>query len=232
MGEFFSLDRAVKAFPKILASLNVTFEIVIIATLVGLLLGVCIALIRMFRVPVLSQIAAVYISFMRGTPLIVQLYVVYYGLPILLYNLVGININGWDKLFFIITAYALNEAAFMGEIIRGAIIAVPELQTEAGYSTGMTYGQTFLHVILPQAVRVAIPSFGVDLVSLFQSTSLAFLLGAVDVIGRARTIGSNSGHYLDVYVDAAVIFITFSVLLELLFHFIQKRGDRIYHGQH
>jgi L-cystine transport system permease protein len=134
-------------------------------------------------------------------------------------------------LFFVIAAYSLNEAAFLGEIIRGSILAVPKLQTEAGYSTGMNYAQTFLHIIFPQAIRVAIPSFGVDLVGLFQSTSLAFLLGAVDVIGRARIIGSNTGHSLDVYVDAAIIFIVISVLMELIFHLIQKKGDKIYDGR-
>jgi L-cystine transport system permease protein len=218
----------ITAFPKLLASLSVTFEIVAIAILVGLFLGIFIAIIRMFRIPVLNQVMTVYISFMRGTPLIIQLYLVYYGLPMLVYNLFGVDINGWNKLFFIITAYALNEAAFLGEIIRGAILAVPELQTEAGYSTGMTYFQTFIHVVFPQAIRIAIPSFSTDLIGLFQGTSLAFLLGAVDVIGKARIVGNNSGHVLDTYVDAAIIFIVISVLLEFIFHKIQKRGDVVY----
>lgn len=231
MNEFFSLSRMIKAFPKILSSLNVTFEIVAIAILIGLFFGIIIAMIRIFHIPVLDQIIAIFISFMRGTPIIIQLYIVYYGLPILIYNLFGTDINAWDKLIFVITAYALNEAAFLSEIVRGAILAVPKNQTEAGYSAGMTYFQTFIHIVLPQAVRVAIPSFSVDLVGLFQSTSLAFLLGIVDVIGKARQIGANSGHLIDVYVDAAIIFIVISVMIELIFNQIQKKGDKIYYGK-
>ncbi|MDR1135856.1 MAG: amino acid ABC transporter permease [Clostridiales Family XIII bacterium] len=228
MGEFFSLERTIDAFPKLLQSLNVTFEIVIVATCLGLIFGFGLAMIRLFRLPVLYQIASVYISFMRGTPIIIQLYVVYYGLPMLSMNLFGLNINSWDKLFFIITAFVLNEIAFIGEIIRGAILAVPVSQTEAGYSVGLTGLQTFVHIILPQAVRAGLPNFTVDLVSLFQGTSLAFLLGAVDIIGRARMIGTNTAHIFDPYVAAAVIFIIISVLLEFAFGKIQKKGDVVY----
>jgi L-cystine transport system permease protein len=228
MGDFFSLERAIEAFPKVLKALPVTLEIVVISILAGLLLGIILCLIRLTHIPVLTQIASVYISFMRGTPIIVQLYLVYYGLPILAGNLFGVNIGGWNKLIFIIAAFALNEAAFLCEIIRGSILAVPKQQTEAGYTVGMTYFQTFVHVIIPQAIRVATPSFGLDLISLFQGTSLAFLLGAVDVIGRARTIGANSGHLLDVYADVAIIFVSISILLEFVFNKAQKKGDAIY----
>jgi len=228
VSDFFSFKRAADAFPKVLAALPVTLEIVTVSTLAGLFLGIILCLIRLWKVPVLSQISSVYISFMRGTPLIIQLYIVYYGLPILVENLFGVNIGGWNRMFFIIAAFSLNEAAFLGEIVRGAILAVPKQQLEAGYTVGMTYFQTFTHVIVPQAVRIAIPSFGVNLVGLFQGSSLAFLLGAMDVIGKARVIGANTGRRLDAYIDAAVIFVTISILLEFVFHQVQKKGDAIY----
>lgn len=230
MDQFFSLDRALKAFPKILSSLGITFEIVIIGITAGLILGTVLATIRLFKVPVLHQLTSVYISFMRGTPIIIQLYIVYYGLPMLASNLFGVDVFFWNKqqLALVIITFALNEAAFLSEIIRGSILTVPKLQTEAGYTVGLTYWQTFIHIIVPQAIRSAIPAFGVDLVGLFQGTSLAFLLGVVDVIGRARIIGGNTAHYLDVYVDAAIIFIAISALIEFVFHRIQKRGDTVY----
>lgn len=228
MSEFISLSRMEKAFPKILSSISVTLEIVVVAILLGLFLGMMIALVKIFKIPILNQVLSVYISFMRGTPIIIQLYVVYYGLPIMVSNLFHIDINGWNKMFFVITAYTLNEAAFLSEIIRGAIQAIPKEQFEAGYSIGMTYAQTFVHVILPQTIRVAIPSFGVDLVSLFQSTSLAYLLGVLDMIGRAKVVGVNSGHVLDGYIDAAIIFVFISILIEYIFQKIQKKGDIIY----
>lgn len=228
MGQFFSLERMLDAFPKLLLSLNVTLEIVAIATVLGLLFGVGIAMIRLFRLPALYQISSVYISFMRATPIIIQLYVVYYGLPMLSMSLFGLNINNWNKLFFVVTTFVLNEAAFLGEIIRGSVLAVPKAQVEAGYSIGLNYFQTLRHIILPQAVRAGLPNFTVDIVALFQGTSLAFLVGAVDIIGKARMIGSNTAHLFDPYVDAALIFIVISVLMEFVFGKIQRRGDVIY----
>jgi His/Glu/Gln/Arg/opine family amino acid ABC transporter permease subunit len=124
MSSFFSWDLVWEFFPKILSALPVTLLIVGIATLVGLVLGSFIAFIRVEKIPILNQLAAVFVSFIRGTPILVQLYIVYYGVPSLL-QAIQIDVSSWDKIIFIYITYGLNTAAFQSETIRAAILSVP-----------------------------------------------------------------------------------------------------------
>lgn len=196
--------------------------IVGIATLVGLVLGSLIAFMRVEKIPIVSQLAAVFVSFIRGTPILVQLYVVYYGVPSLL-QAIQIDVSSWDKIIFIYITYGLNTAAFQSETIRAAILSVPVTQKEASIACGLTKSQMYLRVILPQVVRVALPAFGTTTVALLQDTSLAFTIGIVDVVGKARAIGAVTFHTLEGYVGAAVLFITLSVILERVFALLEKR---------
>ena len=222
MSSFFSWDLVWEYFPKILSALPVTLMIVAIATLVGLVLGSLIAFMRVEKISIFSQLAAVFVSFIRGTPILVQLYVVYYGVPSLL-QAIQIDVSSWDKIIFIYITYGLNTAAFQSETIRAAILSVPVTQKEASIACGLTKSQMYLRVILPQVVRVALPSFGTTTVALLQDTSLAFTIGIVDVVGKARAIGAVTFHTLEGYVGAAVLFITLSVILERVFALLEKR---------
>ena len=222
MSSFFSWDLVWKFFPKILSALPVTLLIVGIATLVGLVLGSFIAFIRVEKIPILNQLAAVFVSFIRGTPILVQLYIVYYGVPSLL-QAIQIDVSSWDKIIFIYITYGLNTAAFQSETIRAAILSVPITQKEASIACGLTKSQMYLRVILPQVVVVALPSFGTTTVALLQDTSLAFTIGIVDVVGKARAIGAVTYHTLEGYVGAAILFITLSVILERVFDVLEKR---------
>ena len=222
MSSFFSWDLVWEFFPKILSALPVTLLIVGIATLVGLVLGSFIALIRVEKIPILNQIAAIFVSFIRGTPILVQLYIVYYGVPSLL-QAIQIDVSSWDKIIFIYITYGLNTAAFQSETIRAAILSVPTTQKEASIACGLTKSQMYLRVILPQVVVVALPSFGTTTVALLQDTSLAFTIGIVDVVGKARAIGAVTYHTLEGYVGAAILFITLSVILERVFDVLEKR---------
>ncbi len=228
MSDFFSFGRATEYFPKILLRFHITLSIVVIATLTGLLFGVVLAFIRIKKVAVLNQFTLVYISFVRGTPIIVQMFLVYYGLPVFTEVLFKIDINRWDKLIFIIITYGLNEAAFMAEIIRASILSVPAGQTEAGYSVGLTGRQTFLRIVMPQALRTAIPVLGTNLIALFQNTSLAYLLGIIDILGKVNAIGADTFHYLEGYVCTSVIFVVTSIILERAFKSINKRLNYIF----
>ncbi|MFP3153814.1 amino acid ABC transporter permease [Lachnospiraceae bacterium ZAX-1] len=221
--DLFSWQRFFKNIPQLLKYFPITFEIVVIATIFGITLGVLIALTRIHKIPVLDQIFAVYISFMRGTPMLVQMLLVYYGLPMLLNLLFHLDVNGWSKITFVCVTFSLNQGAFLSEIFRSSILAISVGQTEAGYSVGLTGWQTFYRIVLPQAARIAIPSFGVDLVGVFQNTSLAFLIGAMDIMGRAKTIGGSSGHYIESYVFVAIVFVTVSLLIKLFFTILDHK---------
>lgn len=222
MSDFFSFSRVVEYFPKILSRIHITLIIVLSATIIGLFLGVALAFLRIYRIIVLNQLVQIFISFVRDTPIIVQMFLVYYGLPVFVEFAFKIDINRWDKLIFIIITYGLNEAGFMAEIIRASILAIPAGQTEAGYSVGLSGRQTFLRIVAPQALRVAIPPLGTNFVGLFQGTSLAYLLGIIDILGKVNVIGANTYHYLEGYTCAAVIFVVISIILEKAFKLLDK----------
>jgi L-cystine transport system permease protein len=160
---------------------------------------------------------------MRGTPMLVQMLVIYYGLPIIMQNIFQVNINRWDKIIFVYITFALNQAAFLSEIFRGSILSISVGQSEAAYSVGLTRLQTFIRIVLPQAARIAIPSFGSDFVGLFQGTSLAFLIGVVDIMGRAKTIGNATKHVLEAYVFIAIIYIVISLITKYFFYRFDKK---------
>ena len=224
MNQLFNIELAEKYFPKILSALPTTLMIVFVATIIGLVLGALIAMIRIEKVPVLSQLSAVFVSFIRGTPILVQLFIVFYGLPEML-KMIGLDIRYLDKMYYLYVTYGLNTAAFQSETIRAAILSVPQNQLEASLASGLTKQQAYLKVILPQAIKVAVPSFGTATISLLQDTSLAFTIGVLDVIGRAQALGAVTMHIFEGYVDAAIIFVLCSIVLELLFKWIEKKTN-------
>lgn len=223
MGDFFSLERLIENIPILLRYLPVTFEIVLIATTAGVVLAILLAAARIYQIPVAKWISRVFVSFILGTPILVQMFIIYYGLPLVLWNGFGIDINGWDKLIFVLITYALNQSAFLAEIFRSAILSVPVGQTEAGYSVGLTGVQTFMRIVLPQAFRVAIPSFSVNLVGLFQDTSLAFMIGIIDIMGKAKLLQTSTQHVLECYIIIAVVFVCISVAIRLVFRALDQK---------
>ncbi|MBN7772231.1 amino acid ABC transporter permease [Clostridium aminobutyricum] len=213
MGDYFDFKLIFDYLPELLSRLHITLILLITATIIGMSLGAVIALLRLYKIPVLNQISVVFISFMRGTPILVQMFIVYYGLPRVLL-LIGLDINRWDKFIFVILTYGFNMAAFVAEIIRGAIISVPIGQTEAAYSAGLTRLQAFRRIVAPQALLSALPSLSVNVVYLLQDTSIAFSLGIIDVMGQAKVIGARTYHTLESYTGAAVIFLVLCIILE------------------
>lgn len=225
MVDYFSWERMGSAAIQILPCLWVTVKVVFIADLAGIILGLFISEVRMKRAPVLYQIATVFISFMRGTPLIVQLMLSYYFIPRLL-GIFGINAVRWPKLVFAYIAYGLNQTAFVGEMFRSSIEAIPPGQIEAAISLGFKGLQTYRHVIIPQMIRIVLPAFGNDFVGLFQGTSLVYLLGIMDVMGRAKAVGTFSGHYLEPYLIALIIYVIISLVLNFGFSRLEKHLEK------
>lgn len=223
MSEYFSFERVIEYFPKLITSFPTTLIIVVAALAVGIVLGIILAFIRIHKIPVLYQLSCVYVSFIRGTPQIIQLFLVYYGMPLLFMNLFGIDLNRVDALLFVIVAYGLNESAFLSEIFRGGLSAIPSGQYEAGYACGLTKIQTFRRVVIPQAARIVLPSVEVGIVLLFQNTSMAASIGVRDLMGRASLMGAFTKHYTENYFCTAVVFIVVSILLELVFNLLNKK---------
>jgi L-cystine transport system permease protein len=192
----------------------------IIATIIGL----TIALIKVYRIPVLRHFAGFYVSFIRGTPLLVQLYLVYYGVPRFfdyLYQAYGwfgqINFNMIPPIAFAIGAFAVNLGAYLSESIRSAIETVDRGQFEAGYSIGLSRGQLMRKVVLPQALLAVLPNYGNTLISTVKDTSLIFMISVVDIMGQSQIIGARTLKFFEVYIAVSIIYwITCLVLAKLL----------------
>ena len=220
----FSWQRVFEYFPQILEKFPVTLEIVLISFTAGIILGTALAMIRIKKIPVLSQIATVYISYVRCTPVICQMFVIYFGIPALV-SAFGGNTAGIDNIVYVLIAYGINMGGFMGETIRAAILAVPSAQSEAGWTVGLTNTQTMVRIIAPQALRVALPMLGNTFISLFQATALAYMVGVLDMVGKARSLGSMSGHTLEGYLCCAAVFAIISLVLERVFALINRKLD-------
>ncbi len=181
-----------------------------VSMVLGLILGFSVAVVRVTKVPVVSQIAAVYVSAFRGTPLLVQIFVLYYGLPS-----VGIE---FTPVTAGILALTLNVAAYLSESMRGAILGIDKGQWEAGLSVGLTRGQTLWNIITPQALRLAVPSLSNSLISLIKDTSLISVITVTELMLATKEVIAETFQPLPLYLAAAGIY----WLLSALFERVQK----------
>ena len=226
--KLFDFELVFSQIPTILSALPVTLELTLIATLIGYLLGLGLALIKLKRVPVLRQLAAVYISVIRGTPILVQLYITYYGIPLILkwHNMnygTNYNINAIPAILFAVVALGLNQSAFDAEVIRASLKSVDKGQIEAAKSMGMSSFQILGRVTIPQAIVVALPSLGNSLISLIKGTSLAFTVAVVDLTAQGRILAGRNFRYFEVYVSLAIIYWVITFVLENVFRLLEKR---------
>ncbi|ATW28015.1 amino acid ABC transporter permease [Candidatus Formimonas warabiya] len=211
MGTIFDWGYIWKSLPEILVYLPVTLEIALSSMFFGLILGLITALVKIYRIPVLKQFAALYISFIRGTPLLVQIYLAYYGIPkVLEYMEIAyhwhLSVNNVAPIVFVVFACAVNLGAYLSETIRASIESVDRGQVEAAYSIGMTTLQTMKRIILPQALVVALPNFGNIFLSIIKDTSLAFIVSVVEIMGQAKIIGSRGLRFFEVYIAVSLIY--------------------------
>lgn len=220
----FSWSRVIEYFPKIIVKFPVTLQIVIISFVTGIILGCGLAFIRLKKIPVLNQICAVFISYIRCTPIITQMFVVYFGTPALL-KAMGISTSNLPNVVYVLIAYGLNQSCFMAETIRSSILAVPFGQTEAGRSIGLSEAQTMMHIVAPQALRVAMPMLGTTFIMLFKATALAYMVGVMDMIGKVQSFGNLYGHTLEGYICCAIVFAIISLVLEQVFKMIDNHLD-------
>lgn len=198
------------AWPFLLQGAMYTVLFAAVSMVLGLILGFSVAVVRVTKVPVVSQIAAVYVSAFRGTPLLVQIFVLYYVLPS-----VGIE---FTPVTAGILALTLNVAAYLSESMRGAILGIDKGQWEAGLSVGLTWGQTLWNIITPQALRLAVPSLSNSLISLIKDTSLISVITVTELMLATKEVIAETFQPLPLYLAAAGIY----WLLSALFERVQK----------
>jgi cystine transport system permease protein len=202
------------AWAVLLKGAGYTLLFAVASMLLGLAQGALIALVRVLEVPVLQQAARLYVSAFRGTPLLVQVFILYYGLPS-----VGIELS---PVVAGILALTLNIAAYLSESLRGAVLGVGRSQWLAGESLGLTRRQTLRHVVGPQALRFAIPSLSNSLISLIKDTSLVSVIAVTELMLATRELIATTFQPFPLYMAAAGIY----WLLSLVFERVQKMLER------
>ncbi|MDP4084014.1 MAG: amino acid ABC transporter permease [Bacillota bacterium] len=204
--------------PLLKGAIFYSIPLTIITFICGLFLAILTALARISHVKALQVIARIYISAVRGTPLLVQLFIIFYGLP----N-IGVTIDPYTSA---IIGFSLNVGAYASEIIRAAILSIPKGQWEAGYSVGMSYSQVMRRIILPQAAKVSIPPLSNTFISLVKDTSLASLVLVTEMFRRAQEIASTNYEFLLVYSEAALLYWVICFFLSIIQQALEKRLDR------
>ena len=210
-----TLDVLIEAFPKILLpGLTVTIPLTVLAFSFAMIISVVVALVQFAQVPVLRQLARFYIWIIRGTPLLVQLFIVFYGLP----N-VGVVIDAFPTA---VIAFSINEGAYCAETMRAALESVPKGQIEAGYCVGMSWLQIMRRIVLPQALRTAFPPLSNSLIGMVKDTSLAANITVAEMFMATQRVASYTYQFLPVYCELAVIYLIFCTVLT----WVQKKGEK------
>ena len=204
--------------PIALAGLTATVPLALASFALGLLIAVGVALMRISVNPIVSGIARFYISVIRGTPLLVQLFIVFYGLP-----QIGLKIPSYPAA---IIALSLNVGGYAAEIIRSSILSVPRGQFEAATTIGMPYAQSMRRIILPQATRIAVPPLSNTLLSLIKDTSLAAVVLVPELLHAAQNAASSSGQFLPLYLFAALYYWVVCWLVSLGQNRLEGRLER------
>ncbi len=228
MEKVFDVKYMINAVPQIITGIPVSLVIAFVAFVFGIVLGLLGALAKLYKVPVLRQITILYVSFVRGTPLVAQIFLIYYGIPVLLRVLqeqsgIAIDISGIPAIVFIFIAFALNAGAYLTETIRAAILSVDKGQLEAAYSVGMSSVQAMVRIILPQALKAGLPNISNFFIGLLKDTSLAFVAAVPDIMGQAKIVAGRTSRFFEAYIVAAVFFWMICIVFELLIHLLEKR---------
>ena len=217
----------IRTFWLCVKAIPVTLEITIVSLLLAFIPALLIALCRIYHIKVLEQIGQVFVSFIRGTPMVLQILIVYSIMPSLLNSFVklaGLSVNVFDlnPIIYAFVVFGINSAATLSEAFRSAITAVPHGQIEAALCAGLTPFQTFRRIVFPQAAVSALPNLCSITVILIKNTSLAFMMTVREITGVAKIEAAYGYNYVESYIDIFVIYIFVCLAVELIFRKIEK----------
>ncbi|MFE4710711.1 amino acid ABC transporter permease [Paenibacillus sp. NPDC056722] len=216
------------AFVELLGAVPTTLYITVVSVLVGFIIGTAVALIRIYKVPVLYPIAVAYVTFIRGTPMLTHLLLIYFGLPVLIDGLSAYF--GWSfrsvnmpMIGFAYISFSITAGAYMSEVVRSGLLAVDRGQIEAAHSVGMTTPQALRRIVFPQALAASLPNLSNSVIGMLHGSTLAFTVSVVDINAKAEIVASTNWKFFEAYVAAALIFWGLTVLIERLTAVIEKR---------
>jgi len=218
--ELFNLDVVAQYGPALLRGLSVTVFLTTVVILAALVLAIPVALVRMSPNVVLRGFGSFYVEVIRGTPLLLQLVYIYYVLPSL-----GVNL---DPMLAAIVGLTLNYTAYMSEVYRGGILAVPKSQWEAAATVGMTKARAFHRIVLPQALRIVTPALGNYFISLFKDTALASVVTVQELTFTGQIISARSYQYFTIYTVTGILYLAVGYPAALFVRWLERRTSRAY----
>jgi len=204
-----------ESLPNLLEGLNITLLLTFISISIGLVIGITLALGRVYGNKIISSFCIGYIEIIRGTPLLVQLFLIYFGLPS-----IGINMT---PLSAALLGLSLNSGAYQAEYLRGSVQSIPSGQMVAARTLGMTKLKSIQNIILPQALRISIPAWSNELIYLLKYTSIAYLITVEELTAEGFFIAAKSYKYIEMFVIIAIIYLVLTVVLTAIIDIIEKR---------
>ena len=218
----------IRTFWLCVKAVPVTLEITIVSLLLAIIPALFIALARIYHVKVIEQLCSIFVSFIRGTPIVLQILIVYSIMPSLLNSFVksagwAFNVFEMNPVIYAFVVFGINSSASLSEVFRSAISSVNRGQLEAALSIGETHSQAFRRVVLPQAAVSALPNLCSTTVILLKNTSLAFMMTVREITGIAKIEAAYGYNYIESYIDIFIIYIAVCLLVELIFRKIERR---------
>ena len=231
----FDIKFLFKTFFLIWKAVPTTLLITVVSLAIGGIIGLFIALARVNKVKVLSQIGRAYVSIIRGTPVVLQILVIYSVVPSLLNVILKasgstMNIFDLNPIIYAFIVFSLNMAGTLSEVFRSALLTVNKGQLEAGLTTGLTLSQTYKRIIIPQTLTAAIPNLCNATVGLIKNTSLAFMMTVRDITAVAKIEASYGYNYVEAYLDILVIYVIICSLVQFLFKKWERRSSTYKEG--
>jgi His/Glu/Gln/Arg/opine family amino acid ABC transporter permease subunit len=214
-----SLEVIIEALPNLLLGALVTLRLTAFSVLLGMILGTLIGIARLSPNRIIRLLSRAYIDFFRGTPLLVQIFMIYFGIPALA-NGLGVQFS-FSQLAAAVTALTLNSAAYIGEIMRGGIQSIEPGQWEASQSLGLGPVQTMRYVVFPQALRRMIPPLGNEFITLLKDTSLVAVIGFEELFRRGQLIVAQNYRAFEIYISVALVYLVLTLLSSQLFSLIE-----------
>ena len=227
-GKIFDFKLVFTQIPDLLKYLPITMELAIASTLFGMLLGLLIAIIKIKKVKVLDKVATFYVSLVRGTPVLVQLYIAYFGVPMVLKYInqqtgSDLKVAAIPGFVYAVLALGFNQSAFDAEVFRAALQSVDKGQHEAAAAIGMTGWQSLRRIIIPEALSVALPSLGNSFINAIKGTSLAFTCAVVEMTAEGKILSGRNYRYFEVYVSLAIIYWAITIIFEKILKLVEKK---------
>lgn len=223
------------AFVQLLSAVPTTLAITIVSVLCGFVIGTVTALSRIYRVPVLSQLSTGYVTFVRGTPMLTHLLLIYFGLPIMVDSLAAQLGIGWNSaripmIAFAFISFSITAGAYLSEVVRSGLLAVDRGQIEAAWSIGMTTPQALRRIVFPQALAASLPNLSNSVIGMLHGSTLAFTVSVVDLNAKAQIVASTNWKFFEAYLAAALIFWGLTILIERISGMIERRINQYSRG--